>query len=135
MLISPGTVVVIPRGREGHQKTRNGDGHAKWKEIAAMNTILREIEVQRTVHLSLEETAIRLSSHDLLKIAEVASHARGEVRIRPGSWQVLVSAPESHYRRLENELSAIGYRNANCIGKINERSTFLVGGVMNEAPL
>jgi len=100
-----------------------------------MNTVLREMEVQRTVYLSLEQSAIRLSSHDLLKIAEVASQSRGEVRIRPGSWQVLVGAPEAHYRRLGNELSAIGYRNGNCIGKINERSTFLVGGVMNEAPL
>jgi hypothetical protein len=112
-----------------------GNAAANHREVTLMNMLLKETGVQRTVYLSLEETAIRLSSHDLLKIAEVASQARGEVRIRPGSWQVLVGAPETHSRRLGSELSAIGYRNANCIGKINARTTFLVGGVMNEAPL
>jgi len=100
-----------------------------------MNMLLKETEVPRRVYLSLEETAIGLSSRDLLKIAKVASHARGEVRIRPGSWQVFVCAPEADYRKLGSELSAIGYRSADCIGKINERSTFPLGVIANETPL
>jgi hypothetical protein len=100
-----------------------------------MSTVLQNHDIQGRVYLSLEETAAGLSSHDLLKIAEVAGQVHGVVRIRPGSWQVLVDVPEINCQKLGRRLLAIGYRNAGHVNTINERSTFLLGGVMDEAPL
>lgn len=100
-----------------------------------MSAVLQDHDIQRRVYLSLEETAAGLSSHELLKIAEVAGQVHGIIRIRPGSWQVLVDVPEFNCQKLGRELLAIGYRNAGHLNMINERSTFLLQGDMNETPI
>jgi hypothetical protein len=107
----------------------------KWREVTIMGTVLQDYDIRRRVYLSLKETAAGLSSHDLLKIAGVAGQVHGVVRIRPGSWQVLVDVPEINCHKLGSELLAIGFRHAGQLNTINERSTFLLGGVMNETPL
>jgi hypothetical protein len=93
-----------------------------------MSTVLQDHETRRRVYLALEDTAHHLTSQDLSRIAGAADQAHGVVRIRRGSWQVLVGVPEIHFRKLTEELSAMGYRYAGHDEKINEVSTFLLGG-------
>ena len=59
-----------------------------------------------SVCLALEDTADRLTSRDLLRIADQAG---GAVRISPGPWLVLVDVPEVHYPKVAEDLRSIGY--------------------------
>jgi len=99
-----------------------------------MSTVLQDHETQRRIYLTLEGTANDLTNQDLLRITEVVGQVHGVVRIRRGSWQVLVGVPEINYQKLTEELSAIGHRYAGHFEKVNETSTFLLGGSLHETP-
>jgi len=82
-------------------------------------------EKPMSVCLALEDTADRLTSRDLLRIAD---HAGGSVRISPGPWLVLVDVPEVHYPKVAEDLRSIGYGCNVFPGKMNELSTFVLMG-------
>jgi hypothetical protein len=82
-------------------------------------------EKSMSVCLALEDTADRLTSRDLLRIA---NQAGGAVRISPGPWLVLVDVPEIHYRKIAAALRSIGYRCNIFSGEMKELSTFILMG-------
>ena len=77
------------------------------------------------VYLVLEDTAHRLTNRDFLRISRTVEQAHGEIRIRHGSWQVVVGIPRTELHQVEEELWCKGYR---CVGLDQESSTFLLGG-------
>jgi len=99
-----------------------------------MNAILQDNEVRKRVYLSLEDKALNLTSRDLLNISKVVNQVQGRVRIRQGSWQVLVDVPMIHFQRLTKGLLEVGYRHSGQFERVNDTSTFLLGGSPNETP-
>jgi len=99
-----------------------------------MNAASQDQEIQRRVYLSLEDKAVHLTSHELLKISEVVNQVQGRVRIRQGSWQVLLDVPMIHFQKLTQGLLEVGYRHSGHFERVNETSTFLLGGLPNETP-
>lgn len=100
-----------------------------------MNATLQDQDSQRRVFLSLEDKAVNLTSRDLVTISEVVRQVHGRVRIRPGSWQVLLDVPRVHFKKLTRGLLEVGYRHSGHIEKVNEAATFLLGGSLHETPL
>jgi len=99
-----------------------------------MNATLQDHEIRKRVYLSLEDKAFNLTSRDLLKISEVVKRVQGRVRIRQGSWQVLVDFPMIHFQKLTKGLLEVGRRHSGHFERVNETSTFLLGGSPNETP-
>ncbi len=85
-------------------------------------------DTERRIYLVLEDTAQHLTGQDLLRIIEAAEQAHAIVKIRYGSWQVLVCVPELKHQKAERALQAMGYEACILSGEIYERSTFVLTG-------
>jgi len=99
-----------------------------------MNAALQNHKIRGRVYLSLEDKALNLTSQDLLKISRVVNRVQGRVRIRQGSWQVLVDVPMIYFQKLTQGLLEVGYRHTGHFETVNEKSTFLLGGSRHETP-
>jgi hypothetical protein len=126
------TGMIVAQGmNHGWMELLSGE---KRKEVTIMNAALQDRRIRGRVYLPLEDKALNLTSQDLLNISKVVNRVQGRVRIRQGSWQVLLDVPMIHFQKLTQGLLEVGYRHSGHFERVNETSTFLLGGLPNETP-
>jgi len=91
--------------------------------------------VERAIHFVLQDSADRLKGEELVRIIELAHQAEAIVHLSHASWQILIGVPERNCRRLEQELSSMGFVCTIPEGPMNEISTFVLGHKHDDAVL